>query len=1190
MPCGLCSTLFSRKDKKYPPLAPEEAPEAAPTKPIHETLPYGLKVLAEGTDPILDIVAVHGLNGHREKTWTANNDGDVNWLSDFLPSDIPNARILTWGYDANTQSTSRISAQHLYDHAKTLVSDLCLKRRMTETQTRPIVFVAHSLGGIVVKSALIHSDAARQGALEEHQSIKLSTYGIFFMGTPHQGGSGVQLGELVLKVASIFVTADDKILKHLERDSEWLQQQLGQYGPISRDFVTKFAYETYPTSVALGKTIMVVPYASAIIPGVPNAEPIAIPADHLNMVKFTSRKDGGYEKVSGHLKLLALEAPGAIEARWAKQNRMKEALSETHKDFSVQFSLSGVSEIEKFVGRDKELLEIKTAFGDDMNRPHRRTVVLHGLGGMGKTQLAITFIKQQRDSFSAIFWLNGRNEDMLKQSFEDMAKSLYNRYPASTLKAAIESKDSGQIVGAMRQWLSAKNNTQWLLVFDNVDNPKLSGIQDPQAYNIRHYFPEAHQGYILITTRSSRLKIGKVIPVKKLQNITECIEILAHMSERQISDQDLHAIDLAKKLDGLPLALATAGAYLCQVKTSLMDYLRHYRESWLKLQATSPGLTSYEDRALYSTWNISFEHICSQNKSAGKLLQLWGYFDNQDLWYELLAGESNSSPLWFSTITDDELSFNEAIRLLCDHALIESHGQVSNGYGMHNCVHDWITHALNFEKNSSMAEIALKCVSSAVPDKTVSEYSALQKRLLPHANRCLKSIHNDLFLDFENKHYILDAFHNLGNLYSAQNKMKEAEEMYLRALTGYEKAWGSEHTSTLNTVNNLGNLYSDQGKMKEAEEMYLRALTGYEKAWGAGAEHTSTLDTVNNLGILYKDQGKMKEAEEMYLRALTGKGKVWGAEHTSTLDTVNNLGSLYKDQGKMKEAEEMYLRALTGYEKAWGAEHTSTLKTVNNLGNLYSDQGKMKEAEEMYLRALTGHEKVWGAEHTSALNTVNNLGNLYKDQGKMKEAEEMYLRALTGYEKAWGAEHRLTLNTVNNLGILYKDQGKMKEAEEMYLRALTGKEKVWGAEHTSTLDTVNNLGSLYKDQGKMKEAQEMYLRALTGYEKAWGAEHTSTLKTVNNLGILYSDQGKMKEAEEMYLRALTGKEKVWGAEHKSPLDTRYNMALLYKANNQFQDAIQQLQLAVQGYTKVLGSGHWETVEASELLNSWKTLA
>lgn len=77
------------------------------------------------------------------------------------------------------------------------------------------------------------------------------------MGTPHQGGSGVQLGKLLVNVASVFVAADDRLMKHLERDSEWLQQQLGQYGPISGDFITKFAYETYKTPTALGQSIMV---------------------------------------------------------------------------------------------------------------------------------------------------------------------------------------------------------------------------------------------------------------------------------------------------------------------------------------------------------------------------------------------------------------------------------------------------------------------------------------------------------------------------------------------------------------------------------------------------------------------------------------------------------------------------------------------------------------------------------------------------------------------------------------------------------------------------------------------------------------------------------------------------------------------------------------------------------------------
>ena len=149
-----------------------------------------------------------------------------------------------------------------------------------------------------------------------------------------------------------------------------------------------------------------------------------------------------------------------------------------------------------------------------------------------------------------------------------------------------------------------------------------------------------------------------------------------------------------KQLDGLPLALATAGAYLSQVAISLKDYLSHYRTSWLRLQQTTPGLLSYEERALYTTWNLSFQHIQKQNKYAEKLLQLWAYIDNQDLWFSLLAAGRKNSPEWFPTIVKDELSFNKVIRLLCDHALIEP-VNITGGYSMHTCVHAWAVHVLN---------------------------------------------------------------------------------------------------------------------------------------------------------------------------------------------------------------------------------------------------------------------------------------------------------------------------------------------------------------------------------------------------------------------------------------------------------------------------------------------------------------
>jgi tetratricopeptide (TPR) repeat protein len=515
--------------------------------------------------------------------------------------------------------------------------------------------------------------------------------------------------------------------------------------------------------------------------------------------------------------------------------------------------------------------------------------------------------------------------------------------------------------------------------------------------------------------------------------------------------QDPDARKLAAELDGLPLALATAGTYLHLVPDSFAEYLQSYEESWLQLQQDTPQLLSYEDRTLYTTWGISFDHVRQQSSLATKLLQLWAYFDSQDVWLQLLQEGRDNAPEWFRELTRDRLVFNKAVRILCNHALVEADAASrddsveSRGYSMHGCVHVWTTNVVNERWDGEMARLALRCVGLHVPSETALQYWVTQQRLLRHANRFGGYIDAVLAGQYDDMTTI-EATHNLGNLYADQGKLDKAEEMYERALEGKEKALGHDHTSTLDTVNNLGNLYVNQGKLDKAEEMYERALEGCEKA--LGRDHTSTLNIVNNLGILYANQGKLDEAEEMYKRALEGKEKALGRDHTSTLNIVNNLGILYANQGKLDKAEEMYERALEGYEKALGHNHTSTLHTVNNLGSLYVDQGKLDKAEEMYERALEGYEKALRHDHTSTLHTVNNLGSLYLNQGKLDEAEEMYKWALEGKEKALRHDHTSTLYTVHNLGNLYANQGKLDEAEEMYKRALEGYEKRFDSNHS----------------------------------------------------------------------------------------------------------------------------------------------
>jgi hypothetical protein len=207
----------------------------------------------------------------------------------------------------------------------------------------------------------------------------------------------------------------------------------------------------------------------------------------------------------------------------------------------VPFSLYGVPEIEEFVGRVEELSKMKEVLSSDGSE--RTVLVLQGLGGMGKTQLAVKYLKEHKNAYSAIFWLNGRTEDTLKQSFAVMAKRLHNEHASSVLvKRAMEAKDVDEVVKSIRQWLSIKDNYRWMLVFDNIDNPKIPGNKDPQAYDIKLYFPEAYHGSIIITTRSSRLKLGSVIPIRKLRDIRDGIAILSTNSGRPNLDQGTHTL------------------------------------------------------------------------------------------------------------------------------------------------------------------------------------------------------------------------------------------------------------------------------------------------------------------------------------------------------------------------------------------------------------------------------------------------------------------------------------------------------------------------------------------------------------------------------------------------------------------------------------------------------------------------
>jgi hypothetical protein len=198
--------------------------------------------------------------------------------------------------------------------------------------------------------------------------------------------------------------------------------------------------------------------------------------------------------------------------------------------FAVQFTVPEVSRVDHFVGRSEELDAIHRSLESDGSQ---KIAVVNGLGGMGKTQLALAYAKRHKDEYSAVLWVNSKDVDTLKQGYADAARRIYRDHPSLVhLKAVAEGSDMDAATEAVKQWLSSAGNDRWLIIYDNHDTPRLPGHDKPGTFDIRPFLPEADHGAILITTRTSQLQLGRPVAVKKLQDIEHSMEILSQTSRR----------------------------------------------------------------------------------------------------------------------------------------------------------------------------------------------------------------------------------------------------------------------------------------------------------------------------------------------------------------------------------------------------------------------------------------------------------------------------------------------------------------------------------------------------------------------------------------------------------------------------------------------------------------------------------
>ena len=638
----------------------------------------------------------------------------------------------------------------------------------------------------------------------------------------------------------------------------------------------------------------------------------------------------------------------------------------------IPFSLEGIPMTKKFIDRPDELVNMEAALLSDTN-PRRKVFVLCGLGGIGKTQLAVEFMRRHQTRFTAVLWLDGSSKDSLHRSLVDYA----GRIPISNIwNISMNQGDTGAIYHAVITWLENKGNKDWLMVFDNVDREVSS---DPMSYDIKQYLPNADHGSILITTRRIQLQqLGQGLELEQVDRGT-ALDILRtwHKSTDDVED-------LLEKLDGLPLAIAAAGAYLSETGTSIKTYLRLYDEREEEVAAAIQGaeLQGYPHGSAWTTWSISYQAILEADKHVAHLWLLWSFMDRNDLWFQLFKNAGKKPKVleelryWLGDIVVKEIAFIKAMSLLRSYSLVED-GRTDK-YSMHTVVHRWVYLREGLHRKADIGVLALELIGLTARWEVGRDYGLIQRRILPHAQMCLARVLegddglSDAQLEQEDT---LQALYYVGTLYHLQGRLVQAGKIYMRALRGRDKKFGLVLQFIRDDTRSKSSLYIAEKRYAEAEELLLGVLRD-DRYTQPDSVHS--LGVLTDLSLLYYVEGKFDQAEDTLVKVIQSYQRIAEEKSPRTLLTMHVLGTIYKAQGKMAKAEDIIMLVIAGEKEVFGNQHMLTLESLHDLADIRYEEKKNQEAEELYLEVLQGYKDTFGSGFHLAARVTAKLDDLHQ--------------------------------------------------------------------------------------------------------------------------------------------------------------------------------------------------------------------
>jgi tetratricopeptide (TPR) repeat protein len=715
-----------------------------------------------------------------------------------------------------------------------------------------------------------------------------------------------------------------------------------------------------------------------------------------------------------------------------------------------------------------------------------RAAVLHGLGGVGKTQTALEFAYRHAGHYEIVWWVAAERPSSIMSSLQRLARRL----------GLSSSADRDDLLWDL--WSELRKRERWLVVFDSAADAEV----------LQPFWPPIGDGHVLVTSRSHSWHglIGRTVAV----GVPSHEEAARYLCRRSTDPDTDAALELARALDSLPLALAQAASYVYEKQTRLSVYLDLLSNTKHKadLLGTRPP-PDYQHTVLH-TWRLSIQEADRHAPGARDLLTVLCFLASEEIPRTLPPAGAAALPPALAERVADPVAYDEMIGALAGYSLINAH---TDGLDIHQLVQFTVRTGLSEAEQAQWAEHAVRMTARAYPAevRTVANWPDCVK-LLPHALAvCETAATLGLAPDD-----VGDLLRRAAGYLDLQGDAGIAEPLLIRALALQEAAHGPDHIAVAHTLRALALVRFHLVRIAAAREAFERALAIEEAAPVRDDELIA--QTLADFAEMLREIPDLAAAEAAAVRALRISRSIYGTDDTRTAPHYQRVGVARWRAGALEWARQQHGRALGIYEGTGDPPGAEVAESAKNLGIVCRDMCRFGQAEWHLARAVEIATEVYGPRHLTTLDSVMHLADVRRLLGEPEAALELLAVVEEETRRRLGARSADLAGVRTKIGAALRDTGRLEEARDTLAEAADAYTRARGPSHPYLAETLVQLGPVRRLLGDRSAAVADLRNAETIFITAYGPEHPALAEVYDYLIPLLRESSDHPEADRLTLQ------------------------------------------------------------------------